>query len=380
MVRRIVGRTLLAVLALVLLAGGLAAWRMLTPISTPPFRGSDGRVLPNSIAVVERWPINGVEQSVIIRGRDRSNPVLLFVHGGPGSSETGPLRAYDAALEDRFVMVYWDQRYAGQSYDSKLPKPAHLTIQQYVDDLGVVVDRLRARFGRDRIGLLAHSWGTVLGALYAEQNPQKLYAYVGVGQVADVPLSEARSYVWELDEARARHVEKAVAELEKLGPPPRGGAPIFTPRDWMATLGGSFHQPMTYMTLVSRSLGHSETNLRDFIAFNSSGAYSDEMTQGEFSRFRIDDRTHTYAVPVFLLSGRYDHQSDASVAREFFDKVQAPRKAFVWFENSAHNVPFEEPKAFTDWVIDTVGPLGERAHAGQRPAATGLTASVGPNT
>lgn len=359
--RRVIGRTLLALLALVLLAGGLAAWRMLAPISTSPFRGADGRVLPNSIAVAERWPINGVSQSVIIRGRDRDNPVLLFVHGGPGSSETGPLRAYDAALEDHFVMVYWDQRYAGQSYDSQLPKPAHLSIQQYVDDLDVVVDRLRARFGRRRVGLLTHSWGTVLGALYAEQQPQKIYAYVGVGQVADVPESEKRSYEWLLREARARHVDKAVAELEKLGPPPRANAPVFTPRDWMAKLGGSFHADMDVMTLVGQSLRQPEINWRDVAAFQSSGAYTDPLTLGEFSRFVIDDRPHVYAMPVFLLSGRYDRQSEASVAHDFFGKITAPRKAFVWFENSAHNPPFEEPKAFTDWVDTTIAPLGEWA-------------------
>jgi len=359
--KRIMGRTLLAVVSLVLLVGGLAAWRMLSPISTPPFRDGAGRVLPDSIAVVERWPVNGVDQSVIIRGRDRSNPILLFVHGGPGSSETGPLRAYDSALEDRFVVVYWDQRYAGQSYDPKLPKPAHLTIQQYVDDLGVVVDRLRTRFGRGRVGILAHSWGTVPGILYAEQQPRKLYAYVGVGQVADVPESEKRSYAWALRQAKARHVAKAVAELEKLGPPPRASAPVFTPRDWMEKLGGSFHADMGYMTLVARSLRQPETNWRDMVAFQSSGAYSNPMLMTEFSNFVIDDRPRTYAVPIFLLSGRYDEQSEASVARGFFDKITAPREAFVWFENSAHNPPFEEPRAFTDWISENIGPLGERS-------------------
>jgi proline iminopeptidase len=363
MVGRVIGRALLTIVVLVLLLAGVVAWRMAPPISTPPFRGSDGRVLAGSIAVIERWPVNGVEQSVIIRGRDRRNPILLFVHGGPGSSETAPLRRYDAALEDHFVMVYWDQRYAGQSYDSRLPIPAHLTIRQYTDDLGVVVDRLRARFGRDRVGILAHSWGTVPGILYAEEAPQKLYAYVGVGQVADVPESEKRSYAYVLREARARHAAKAVAELERLGPPPRGAASVFTPRDWLETFGGAFHGDMTYMKLIGHSLGQREANWRDLAGFWGSGAYSNAMLQGEFARFVIDDRPHVFAVPVFLLSGRYDQQSEASVAYRFFEQVTAPRKAFVWFENSAHNPPFEEPKAFTDWVSNTVAPLGERASA-----------------
>ncbi|MDB5468501.1 MAG: Alpha/beta hydrolase fold protein [Caulobacter sp.] len=368
-VRRVLVRALLALLVLLVLLTGAVAWRMLAPISTPAFRGDDGKVLAGSIAVVERWPVGGVEQSVIIRGRDRANPVLLFVHGGPGSSETGPLRRFNAALEDRFVVVYWDQRYAGQSFDSKLPIPEHLTIARYVDDLGIVVDRLRTRFGRERVGLLAHSWGTVTGILYAEDHPDKLYAYVGVGQVANVPESEKRSYAWVLREARARHVDKAVAELERLGPPPRAGS-IFTPRDWIMTFGGSFHGDMDNTTLIRESLAQREINGRDLAGFLSAGKYSDGMLHGEFSRFVVDDRPRDYAVPIFLVSGRYDQQSEASVARRFYDRVTAPKKAFVWFEQSAHSPMFEEPKAFNDWVAGAVAPLGERARARATPPAS----------
>jgi pimeloyl-ACP methyl ester carboxylesterase len=135
---------------------------------------------------------------------------------------------------------------------------------------------------------------------------------------------------------------------------------VFTPRDWMLTFGGSFHADMTYMTLVQHSLSQPEANWRDLVGFQGSGAYSNQMLNDAFARFVIDDRPHSYAMPVFLLSGRYDHQSDASVARGFFDKVSAPQKAFVWFEHSAHNPPFEEPKAFTDWISANVAPLGER--------------------
>lgn len=358
-VRQGIARTLLVALALVALLAVAVALRMLGPISTPPFRGQDGRVLPGSIAVVERWPVGGVEQSVIIRGRDRANPVLLFVHGGPGSSETAPLRRFDAALEDRFVVVYWDQRYAGQSYDGRLPVPGDLTIGQYVDDLGVVVDRLRARFGRQRVGILAHSWGTVPGILYAERHPDRLYAYVGVGQVANVPESEKRSYDFVLREARARGEAKAVAELERIGPPPRAGS-IFTPRDWITAFGGAFHGDMTNTTLIVQSLGEREANWRDLAAYTGAGRYTEKLLHGEFARFVIDDRPRTYGMPVFILSGRYDRQSEATVARGFFDRVTAPRKAFLWFEQSAHSPMFEEPKAFTDWVNTTVAPLGER--------------------
>jgi len=331
--------------------------RLAWPPSTPAFRGPDGAPLPQSVATMERLNVNGAPQSVTIRGRDRRNPILIWIHGGPGSSETTALRHYDAGLEDHFVVVYWDQRYAGQNYNPGAPKPATLTIQQYVDDLNVVVDRVLTRFHDRKVVLVGHSWGTVPGVLYAQQYPEKVAAYVGVGQVADVPKSEKRSYAWAVAEARARHDKRGEAQLAALGPPPRSGQPIFTPRDLMMTYGGSFHRQMGYDDLILAGLRHSEANWRDFLAFQGSGAFSNQLTQGEFSRFIIDDRPQVFATPIFLLSGRYDHQSEASVAHDFYDQVRAPRKAFVWFEQSAHNPPFEEPAALQNWIVQNVRPL-----------------------
>jgi len=350
------------VLRAVTLLGALAltaiGWRLVAPISTPPFRGADGRPSPRSIASVERWRINGIDQSVIIRGRDRNNPILIWVHGGPGSSETPPLRRFDAGLEEHFVVVYWDQRFAGQSFDPRAPKPAHLTIQQYVDDLGAVVDRLLAQLAQRKVLVVGHSWGTVPGILYAEQHPEKLFAYVGVGQVADVPESERRSYDFVLKQARSRGDTKAIRELELMGPPPRPHGSAFTPRDLLQTFGGSFHGDGSYLKLIAQSLGQSEYNWRDLAAFQGAPAYSAKLLNTEFATFRIDDRPRTYGVPTFLVSGRSDHQSEASVAYEFFERISAPQKAFVWFEKSGHNPPFEEPVAFQAWLIKTVRPLG----------------------
>jgi len=347
-------------IVLVLLALAVVGWRAFAPISTPPFRDADGRPVPGSIASVELWHINGMDQSVIIRGLDRRNPILVWVHGGPGTSETAVLRRFDAALEAHFVVVYWDQRYAGQNYDPFAAKPSGLTIQQYVDDLGGVVDRLRDRFGQEKVVVVGHSWGTVPGILYAQQHPERLWAYVGVSQVANVPLSERRSYDFALTQARARKMTKAIIELERLGPPPRASGMIFTPRSWLTVFGGVFHGNLTYFKLIARCLNQPEVNGRDVLAFLFAPAYYDDLVRGEFSAFSLANRPQTYHVPIFLMSGRYDQQSEASVSHDFFEQLAAPRKGFVWFDQSAHNPPFEEPAKFQAWLIDNVRPLAAR--------------------
>jgi pimeloyl-ACP methyl ester carboxylesterase len=160
------------------------------PISTPAFRDSNDRPVANSIAVVERWRVNGIDESVILRGRDLNNPVLVWLHGGPGSSETSLLRVMNGALEDHFTVVYWDQRLAGQTLDPLAAYPESLTIAQMADDLDVIVDQVRKRVGHDKVVLVGHSWGTMLGVLYASRHPEKVAAYVGIGQMTDKAKAE----------------------------------------------------------------------------------------------------------------------------------------------------------------------------------------------
>jgi pimeloyl-ACP methyl ester carboxylesterase len=151
---------------------------------TRPFTDGAGRVVPGSVATMRTIRIGGMEQRVLIRGRADTAPVLVVLHGGPGVSETGLFRHYDAALEDHFVVVYWDQRGAGGSYRSAIPRDS-MTIARIERDLDELVDTVTARFGVRRVVLLGHSWGTIPGTLYARDHPEKVAAYVGVAQIAN---------------------------------------------------------------------------------------------------------------------------------------------------------------------------------------------------
>jgi pimeloyl-ACP methyl ester carboxylesterase len=329
----------------------IVALRLFLPISTAPFANA-----PNSIASVERWDVDGITQSVIIRGRDTANPVLLWIHGGPGSGQTPVARRFDGDLENAFTVVYWDQRYAGQSYDPSLPIPADLKIADYVRDLGVVVDRLRTRFHKQKIVLVGQSWGTVLGVLYAEQHPDKVAAYAGIGQVTNTPENESLSYGFALQQARTRGDADGLKRLQDLGPPPRAGS-IFTPRDLLEEYGGFAHGDLGLSRMVMLSLTSREVNWRDVAALFGAHKYSEDMLNREFAHFTLDSGHPHFDVPVFILAGRYDQYSVASLAHRFYERLTAPTKQFVWFENSGHNPNFEEPAKFMTFMIDTVRPL-----------------------
>jgi pimeloyl-ACP methyl ester carboxylesterase len=352
--------TFLGLLGLIVLTVGSLAIYLAMPISTAPFRDVQGKVLPRSIASVERWRLNGIEQSVILRGRDVSNPILIWIHGGPGTSETALFRHYNAALEDHFLVVYWTQRYAGQSLDPFGPAPTSEKIGDYVSDLGQLIDRLRSRFHCDKVVLVAHSAGTVTGLLFVERHPERVAAYVGVGQVADTQESEKRSYAFVLSQARSRGDVDAIARLTKLGPPPWKVGPPFTPRDLLMKFGGSFHADMGIGTLALVTMRASEANWRDFAAILLIAKFNG-LSMHEFANASLDQNHTRFAAPIFFLSGRYDHQVDATLAERYLERIDAPEKRFVWFEKSGHGPPFEEPDKFNEWVVRTILPLARRS-------------------
>ncbi len=338
---------------LVALLGLLAAGACC--VHTEPFRDAAGQVLPGSIATLEPIQVGAVTEHVWLRGRSRDDPALILLHGGPGANEAPLFRHYDPALEDHFLVVYWEQRGTGRSYDPDAP-PESMTIDRFVRDLDEVVDQIRARFGKDKVVLLGHSWGTAIGTLYAARHPEKVSVYVGVGQIADMPEGELASYTFALSEAGKRGNADAFSELTKIGPPPHSVDAMLTSRKWVERFGGSFHGSLSTGALLWAALGTDEANLWDLVQFGRGNRASLEWLWPELSQLSLRGERR-FAMPVFFLLGRFDWQVPAVVAERYFEDVEAPCKRLVWFEESGHNAPFEEPARFERVLIDQVRPL-----------------------
>ena len=150
---------------------------------TPPFRGPDGKIRSGSIAEIANRRLGGLDQWVMIRGESVANPPLVLLHGGPGLSETGFFRYFNAPLEQSFTVVYWDQRGAGKSFDRGIPRSS-MTVERFIADLDELVDAVCERLGKRKVAIFGHSWGSALGVLYAACFPEKVVGYVGSGQSA----------------------------------------------------------------------------------------------------------------------------------------------------------------------------------------------------
>lgn len=171
------------------------------------------------VAISEYIEKGGARLYFETRGDIMDVPIFLWLHGGPGGAERPLFRYFNSDLERRFLVVYYDQRGAGRSFDPQAPTTS-LTIAQHVADLDRLVEHLRSRYGRDRVLLVGHSWGAVLGALYAKANPEKISGLVAVAPVVSFSEQQQREYSYDLAEATRRGDEDALRDLREIGPPP----------------------------------------------------------------------------------------------------------------------------------------------------------------
>jgi pimeloyl-ACP methyl ester carboxylesterase len=306
---------------------------------------------------METITIGGIPQSIWFRGISTSNPPLILLHGGPGASESALFRHYNSALEQHFTVVYWEQRGTGRSFHSNIP-PESMSIAQFVRDLDEVVEYVRHRFHKKKVVLMGHSWGTVPGIIHASQHPEKVSAYVGIAQVADVPEGRSLSYDFALSEAKNRGNAQAVSELKAIGPPPYASVDErLTTGKWVERFGGLFHANLSTAKLIWSALNTDEANLVDLIRFGQGNRFSLMQLENEISRLNLSEHYRSFKIPIFFLLGRYDRHVPAALAERYLETIEAPCKRLVWFENSAHNPPFEEPARFNRILIEEVLPM-----------------------
>lgn len=320
-------------------------------------------VTPDGIERHEKVRIGGIDQWVSIRGNDKRNPILLMVHGGPGWVSMPTSWYFQRGWEEYFTVVQWDQRGAGSTYAANDPVAVAPTItpERMIADTEEMIGWLRKEFGKQKVFVLGHSWGSYLGLEMARRHPDWLYAYIGIGQMTNMPESERQGWQFAMDEARKAGSTEAIKELESIAPYAEGTKPVplsslMIQRKWLNQFGGMVYR---------RTGGQAESD-----AMSLSPEYTDRDVQliGEASNYSLDKLlSHALTLdlggvkhldcPLILFLGRHDHNVSSSLGEAWFQKVQAPSKRLVWFENSAHEVMNEEPGKTLISLVRYVRPL-----------------------
>jgi pimeloyl-ACP methyl ester carboxylesterase len=338
--------TILGILVgvIVILVGVLLA---VSPGTTKPFLDAKGHTLPASISEKIHVNINGVPQGMFIMGENVGNPVLLFVHGGTAMPEYFLTQNYPTGLEQYLTVCWWDRRGAGLSYSANIP-PETLTVEQSISDTLAVTNYLRHRFHKDKIYMMAHSGGSLIGIQAAARSPELFYAYIGVGQMSDQLKSEMLSYEYMVERYKAIGNTKMVKQLEAT--PLTLSVPLPTAymkiRDRaMHALGvGTTHDMRSVMTGVFlASWQFREYTLGEKLALWRGKFAADKILWDKMIATDLTQQLQRLDLPVYFFHGKYDYTVSCPLAKAYLDELQAPIKGFYTFEHSAHSPMFEEP-------------------------------------
>ncbi|MFX1607006.1 MAG: alpha/beta fold hydrolase [Promethearchaeota archaeon] len=323
----------------------------------------------NGISSLEEITLGGLKQWIFIRGMDQNNPVLIFLHGGPGEPSVGmsSSRRLDAELIKHFTVVHWDQRGGGKSYSSSIPVDS-MTIDRLVEDCKELIDYLRNRFDKPKVFIVAHSSGTVIGIKTAHNYPEKIHAYVGVAQIINDCEHETINYNFIVEEAKRLGKIKHQAAIEAIGLPPyETPNKLWEKANYIVRYGGMMADfsigkmiglVLPYLTSPEYSLMEGIRTLigkgRNF----TTNALWKELTEVNFTR-EID----SIKVPIFFFEGKHDMITPTVVVEEFFNQLKAEGgKRLVIFENSAHYAMLEEKEKYLQTLIGDVLKESQEKH------------------
>jgi pimeloyl-ACP methyl ester carboxylesterase len=327
--------------------------------STPPILDANGKPIPNSIAVLEKVKLGGAEEWITIRGKDSRNPVLLFLAGGPGGSQLVLEQRALAGLEDRFVVVNWDQPGAGKSFNTI--DHAKLTPDRYITDAHELVLNLRQRFGKEKVYLSGQSWGSALGIMVVQRYPDLFHAFIGTGQEVAFLENELIKYDLALRLAQERGDMQQVEKLKQQGPPPYYGNDVLP-------------KMLTYLNDLKKyrndqqnlAIAKPKFNiLFELITSSEYGLYDKvNLTRGELETvgivfpqlWGVDFRKQAtrLKVPAYFLIGRHDGTTSPKLTEEYFNLLTAPHKELIWFEHSGHGPWMNESAKFVDVMVNQI--------------------------
>lgn len=299
--------------------------------------------------------INGKRQYLSVRTQSCGLPLLLYLHGGPGDAALPLINKYNSDLQSKYTVAVWEQRGAGKSYYPFSPDES-VTIQTFVDDIYRIVMHLLNRFHKQKIYLLGHSWGSVLGMKFIEQYPHLVHTYIGCGQVIDMHKGAEKQFEYVLSKAKENKKDKLLEQLSTIDL-------SYTGQNWLNDLlfvtrlvvkyKGSLYGKTNYNMLVKDFIFSADYSIKDLLNREKGSLQSIKRLWTELMGVSFFGNTELN-VPIVFIEGRYDHHVSANLVKEFYETVTSP-KQFYWLEKSCHFPQWSEPDKFNEIVLSIAG-------------------------
>lgn len=357
---RITGFAFLAIVSFCFLF--LGAIRL---VYAPILRASN-RITAPGIDLMETVEIGGVKQVLYFRGEDIENPVILYLHGGPGSPYIPSIHGFQYDLEKDFTFVQWDQRNTGKTF--RLNDPDYvletLSLERAIEDAYEITRYIKQKLNKDKIVIIGHSWGSVLGTALVQKYPQEYSAYIGIGQVINMRENERVGYRAVLDTAREAGNKNDISALEALAPypPPIPYSESFIDmiikvRGIQGKYGVASVFDLNILFLMFTSPYYSLGEI--MIPLNSVKKlqYQEPLMRFLFDEYDIHDFGVTYDIPVFYIMGENDYNTPYPLAKEFFEEILAPKKIFFTIHEAGHEPMLDNKAEFIRVMVGEIRPL-----------------------
>lgn len=339
---------------LVIVVGGLV-WRASRQAHNALLKKLTGE---RAVAESRYVPISGLDQWVSIRGEDNENPVLVVLHGGPGAGFDLIAHQTTRAWERDFTVVNWDQPGAGRTFGrSGKGGAGDMSIERMSTDAITVIEYAIARTGRPKVILVGASWGSILGVSVAHRRPDLLYAFVGTGQVVDFSENEAVTYSQLMAKLRVSGAERDAARLSQIGPPPYAGLGDLYRERFIAFAHAPESERGFMAKVMLAAVTAPDARLSDVWTWAAAQPYSIRRLIKAISAYSDLSPAPAFDVPVVIIQGEEDIQTPTSLARRYFDMLDAPSKTFVTISGGGHNVVIAMPEAFRAALLEHVRPL-----------------------
>lgn len=316
---------------------------------------------PNGISSLEEITLGGLKQWIFIRGANQNNPVLIFLHGGPGAPMGGmsSSRKFDAELIKHFTIVHWDQRGAGKSYNSDIPINS-MTHDRLVEDCNELIDYVRNKFNTQKVFIIGHSAGSMIGIKIAYKYPEKIHAYVGVAQIINEYEKQKISYDFTVEQAEKAEDKKAQNRLIAIGPPPYNTPEKDMEKAVYIVRYGGFIQDdpikkigvcmLAFLTSPEYSLSE---GINAFI--NKGLEFTTNAMWEEIKNINLTKEIQSIEVPIYFFMGKHDMITPTLLVENFYNSLNAEKgKKLIIFENSAHVPMLEENEKYEDLLVNVV--------------------------
>jgi pimeloyl-ACP methyl ester carboxylesterase len=304
--------------------------------------------------------IGGIDQWITIKGDDRNNPVVLFLHGGPGDALSPFADAMYAGWEKDFILVQWDQRGAGRTYGKSGPSiEPTMTVERMADDGIEIAQFLAKHLNKKKIIIYGGSWGSILGIYMAHARPDLFYAYVGDAQMVNTRKNESASYARVLEMARAAGDQQAITALTAIGPPPWDSLkrwPVF------AKSRRAYQSKLVTAPPAPEKLNPAYASPEERAQYEAADDFSFEhfwglKMSGPMEQVDLPALGTNFAIPIFILQGQEDLTALPELARAYFDSIKAPRKQFYLVPGTGHEPSATELDMTLKVLVEQVRPL-----------------------